>query len=151
MISLRSCIKHSKECFIGYPNTLKWVRKNSAASRFSTHLSVFASNTSNTRKSVLWGIQTPVSGLKKSRMRLVFQPISLDILMKHSSLTLTNYRKYLFSPRTTRDWNSLPLNNSCFLHSFQANLVQPWSSAYCINCYLFMLTINYTFSCNHNN
>ena len=27
MISLRRYIKHSKECFIRFPNTLKWVRK----------------------------------------------------------------------------------------------------------------------------
>ena len=41
MISLRSCIKHSKECCISYPNTLKWVKKYSAALRFSTHFFVF--------------------------------------------------------------------------------------------------------------
>ena len=40
--ALRSSIKHSKECFIRYPNTSKLVKKNSAAaSFFSTHFSVF--------------------------------------------------------------------------------------------------------------
>ena len=32
--ALRSYVKHSKECFIRYPNTSKSVKKNSAASRF---------------------------------------------------------------------------------------------------------------------
>ena len=32
--ALRSYIKHSKECFIRYPNTSKLVKKNSAAPRF---------------------------------------------------------------------------------------------------------------------
>ena len=31
---LRSYIKHSKECFIRYPNTSKFVKKNSAVPRF---------------------------------------------------------------------------------------------------------------------
>ena len=38
---LRSYIKHSKGCFIRYPNTLKLVKKNSAAPRFLNHFSVF--------------------------------------------------------------------------------------------------------------
>ena len=33
--------KHSKECFIRYPNTPKWVKKNSAAPHFSNQFSVF--------------------------------------------------------------------------------------------------------------
>ena len=33
--SLRSYIKHSKECFLRFPNTSKLVKKNSAAPRFS--------------------------------------------------------------------------------------------------------------------
>ena len=33
--SLRSYIKHSKECFFLFPNTSKLVKKNSAAPRFS--------------------------------------------------------------------------------------------------------------------
>ena len=32
--SLRSYIKHSKECFLLFPNTSKLVKKNSAAPRF---------------------------------------------------------------------------------------------------------------------
>ena len=41
----------------------------------------------NTRKSHSSGIQTPQSGLRKTRLHLIFQPTSwsLDILMKHSS------------------------------------------------------------------
>ena len=38
---LRSYIKHSKGCFIRYPNNLKLVKKNSAAPRFLNHFSVF--------------------------------------------------------------------------------------------------------------
>ena len=39
---LGSYIKHSKGCFIRYPNTLKLVKKkNSAAPRFFNHFSVF--------------------------------------------------------------------------------------------------------------
>ena len=38
---LRSYIKHSKGCFIRHPNTLKLVKKNSAAPRFLNHFSVF--------------------------------------------------------------------------------------------------------------
>ena len=38
---LRSYIKHSKGCFIRYPNTLKLVKKNSAAPHFLNHFSVF--------------------------------------------------------------------------------------------------------------
>ena len=38
---LRSYIKHSKGCFIRYPNTLKLVKKNLAAPRFLNHFSVF--------------------------------------------------------------------------------------------------------------
>ena len=38
---LRSYIKHSKGCFIRYPNTLKLIKKNSAAPRFLNHFSVF--------------------------------------------------------------------------------------------------------------
>ena len=30
-----------EECFIKYPNTSKWFKKNSTAPRFSTHFSVF--------------------------------------------------------------------------------------------------------------
>ena len=42
--SLRSYIKHSKECFLLFPNTSKLVKKNSAAPRFSNlHLSVWKS------------------------------------------------------------------------------------------------------------
>ena len=33
--SLRSYIKHSKECFLPFPNTSKLVKKNSASPRFS--------------------------------------------------------------------------------------------------------------------
>ena len=40
MISLRSYIKQLKECFIRYPNTLKWVKKNLAAPCFLTDFSV---------------------------------------------------------------------------------------------------------------
>ena len=36
--SSRSYIKHSKECFFLFPNTLKLVKKNSAAPRFSNLL-----------------------------------------------------------------------------------------------------------------
>ena len=36
--SLRSYIKHSKECFLLFPNTSKLVKKNSAAPRFSNQL-----------------------------------------------------------------------------------------------------------------
>ena len=36
--SLRSYIKHSKECFLLFPNTLKLVKKNSATPRFSNLL-----------------------------------------------------------------------------------------------------------------
>ena len=36
--SLRSYIKHSKECFFLFPNTSKLVKKNSAAPRFSNLL-----------------------------------------------------------------------------------------------------------------
>ena len=36
--SLRSYIKHSKECFLLFPNTSKMVKKNSAAPRFSNLL-----------------------------------------------------------------------------------------------------------------
>ena len=36
--SLRSYIKHSKECFLLFPNTSKLVKKNSAAPRFSNLL-----------------------------------------------------------------------------------------------------------------
>ena len=36
--SLRSYIKHSKECFVLFPNTSKLVKKNSAAPRFSNLL-----------------------------------------------------------------------------------------------------------------
>ena len=36
--SLRSYIKHSKECFLLFPNTPKLVKKNSAAPPFSTLL-----------------------------------------------------------------------------------------------------------------
>ena len=36
--SLRSYIKHSKECFLLFPNTSKLVIKNSAAPRFSNLL-----------------------------------------------------------------------------------------------------------------
>ena len=38
---LRSYIKHSRGCFVRYPNTLKLVKKNSAAPRFFNHFSVF--------------------------------------------------------------------------------------------------------------
>ena len=39
--SLRSYIKHSKECFLLFPNTSKLVKKNSAAPHFSNlHLGV---------------------------------------------------------------------------------------------------------------
>ena len=41
MISLRSYIKHSKECFIRYPNTLKWVKKILGCASFITHFSLF--------------------------------------------------------------------------------------------------------------
>ena len=45
MNALRSHIKHSKECFIRYPNTSKLVKKNSAAPRFSNPvLSVWISD-----------------------------------------------------------------------------------------------------------
>ena len=33
-ISLRSCIKHSRECFVSYPNTLKWVKKKLGCASF---------------------------------------------------------------------------------------------------------------------
>ena len=36
--TLRSFIKHSKKCFLLFPNTLKMVKKNSAAPRFSNLL-----------------------------------------------------------------------------------------------------------------
>ena len=36
--SLRSYIKHSKECFLLFPNNSKLVKKNSAAPRFSNPL-----------------------------------------------------------------------------------------------------------------
>ena len=36
--SLRSYIKHSKECFLLFPNTSKLVKKHSAAPRFSNLL-----------------------------------------------------------------------------------------------------------------
>ena len=36
--SLRSYIRHSKECFLLFPNTSKLVKKNSAAPRFSNLL-----------------------------------------------------------------------------------------------------------------
>ena len=36
--SLRSCIKHTKGCFLLFPNTSKLVKKNSAAPRFSNLL-----------------------------------------------------------------------------------------------------------------
>ena len=36
--SLRSYIKHSKECFLLFPNTSRLVKKNSAAPRFSNLL-----------------------------------------------------------------------------------------------------------------
>ena len=36
--SLRSYTKHSKECFLLFPNTSKLVKKNSAAPRFSNLL-----------------------------------------------------------------------------------------------------------------
>ena len=36
--SLRGYIKHSKECFLLFPNTSKLVKKNSAAPRFSNLL-----------------------------------------------------------------------------------------------------------------
>ena len=36
--SLRSYIKHLKECFLLFPNTSKLVKKNSAAPRFSNLL-----------------------------------------------------------------------------------------------------------------
>ena len=36
--SLRSYIKHSKDCFLLFPNTSKLVKKNSAAPRFSNLL-----------------------------------------------------------------------------------------------------------------
>ena len=39
--ALRSYIKHSKECFIRYPNTLKLVKKTRLRLVFSTHFSVF--------------------------------------------------------------------------------------------------------------
>ena len=35
---LRSYIKHSKECFVEFPNTSKLVKKNSAAPRFPSPL-----------------------------------------------------------------------------------------------------------------
>ena len=38
---LRSYIKHSKECFITYPNTSKLVKKTRLHLIFSTHFSVF--------------------------------------------------------------------------------------------------------------
>ena len=39
--ALRSYIKHSKKCFIRYPNTSKLVKKTRPRLVFSTHLSVF--------------------------------------------------------------------------------------------------------------
>ena len=43
--ALRSYIKHSKECFIRYPNTSKLLKKNSAAPRFfNPLLSAWMSN-----------------------------------------------------------------------------------------------------------
>ena len=39
--ALRSYMKHSKECFIWYPNTSKLVKKTRLRLVFSTHLSVF--------------------------------------------------------------------------------------------------------------
>ena len=36
--SLRSYIKHSRECFLLFPNTSKLVKKNSASPRFSNPL-----------------------------------------------------------------------------------------------------------------
>ena len=41
LISLRSCIELSNECFIRYQYTLKWVKKYLAVPRFSTHFAVF--------------------------------------------------------------------------------------------------------------
>ena len=41
MNALRSYIKHSKECFIRYPNTSKLVKKTRLRLVFSTHFSVF--------------------------------------------------------------------------------------------------------------
>ena len=41
MIGLRSYIKHAEECFIRYPNTLKWVNKNLGGPHISAHFSAF--------------------------------------------------------------------------------------------------------------
>ena len=54
---LRSYIKHSKGCFIRYPNTLKLVKKNSAAPRFLNHFSVFGYRMKHSPR--VWYITSP--------------------------------------------------------------------------------------------
>ena len=55
---LRSYIKHSKGCFIRYPNTLKLVKKNSAAPRFLNHFSVFGYRIKHSSSCLIYYIRT---------------------------------------------------------------------------------------------
>ena len=74
---LRSYIKHSKGCFIRYPNTLKLVKKNSAAPRFLNHFSVFGYRMKHSSSCLIYYIKYLILLRPGPRPRRVHKPIGL--------------------------------------------------------------------------
>ena len=67
---LRSYIKHSRERFVRYPNTLKLVKKNSAAPRFFNHFSVFRYWMKHSSSCLIYHVSSQIEFLEAEKLGL---------------------------------------------------------------------------------
>ena len=88
---LRSYIKHSKGCFIWYPNTLKLVKKNSAAPHFFNHFSVFRYQMKHSSSCLIYYIKYHAQTQKKCPKGNCIQILPLFLKSHETNLSETTW------------------------------------------------------------